>query len=78
MMTTSQGRHASQNCFVGFTGIDEKYAASNNTAETITGTISSHFANLSTQTVAMIKANTLQVDASLQQLENNNAQLQQQ
>jgi hypothetical protein len=74
----SQGRYASRNHFAGFTGTDKEYASNNNTAKTIACTISSHFANLSTQTAAMIEANTLQVNASLQQLANNNTQLQQQ
>jgi hypothetical protein len=76
-MTASQGGYASQNCFAHFTATDKGYVSNENTAKTITGTISSHFANLSTQRAAMIKANTSQVNASLQQLANNNAQLQQ-
>ncbi len=57
---------------------NEEYISNNDTAKTITGTISSYFANLSTQMAAMIEANTTQVNPSLQQLANNNAQLQQQ
>jgi hypothetical protein len=77
-MTASHGRYASQNHFAGFTATNKEYISNNDTAITIAGTISSHFANLSAQMAATIKANTLQVNASLQQLTNNNAQLQQQ
>jgi hypothetical protein len=76
-MTASQGGYASQNHLAGLTATNKEYASNNDTAETITGTISSHFANLSTQTAATIEANELQVNASLQQLAANNAQLQQ-
>jgi hypothetical protein len=77
-VTASQGGYASQNRFAGFTATDEEDISNDDTAKTKTGTISSHFTNLSGQTAATIKAYTLQVNASLQQLANNNAQLQQQ
>ncbi len=77
-MTASQGGYASQNRFAGFTVTNEECVSNKDTAKTIAGTISSHFANLFTQMAASIKAITSQVDASLQQLTNNNAQLQQQ
>jgi hypothetical protein len=77
-MAVSQGGFASRNHVASFTGTDKEYASNNNTDKTIACTISSHFANLSTQTAAMIEANTLQVNTSLQQLANKNVQLQQQ
>jgi hypothetical protein len=43
-----------------------------NTAETIAITINSHMANLSAQTVASLKANATQINASPQQLATNN------
>jgi len=52
--------------------------ASDDTAETITGTINSHMANLSAQTAASNEANASQINASLQQLVANNTQLHQQ
>jgi hypothetical protein len=77
-MTASQAGYASQNCFAGFTMTDKEYVSDDNTAKTIAGTISSHFAYLSAQMAASIKTNASQVNTSLQQLANNNAQLQQQ
>jgi hypothetical protein len=77
-MTTSQGGYASQNCFASFTATNKEYIFDDDKAKTIAGTISSYFANLSVQRAAMIEANTSQVNACLQQLANNNAQLQQQ
>jgi hypothetical protein len=77
-MTASQGGYGLQNQFAGITATNEEYFSNDNTEETITGTISSHFANLSMKMAAMIKTNTLQVNMSLQQLANNNTQLQQQ
>jgi hypothetical protein len=59
-------------------GTNKENFSNNNTAKTIAGTISSHFANLSTQMAVMIEVNTMQVNASFQQLANNNTQLQQQ
>jgi hypothetical protein len=64
-MTASQGRCASQNRFSGLMATDKEYISNNDTAKTIAGTISSHFANLSAQMAAMIEANTMQVNASL-------------
>jgi hypothetical protein len=77
-MIASQGGYASQNRFAGFTATNEEYVSNDDTAKTIAGPISSHFANLSAQMAATVKANTLPVNASLQQLTNNNVQLQQQ
>ncbi len=77
-MTAGQGGNAFQNCFAGLTATDKEYVSGNYTAKSIAGTISSHFSNLSAQAAAIIEANTMQVNASLQQLANNNAQLQQQ
>jgi hypothetical protein len=65
MMTASQGGYASQNRFAGFTATDKECLSNDDTAKTIAGTISSHFANLSTLTAASIKANSLQVNAFL-------------
>jgi hypothetical protein len=48
------------------------------TAETIAGTINLHMANLSLQTAATIEASRTQVNATLQQMAMNQAQLQQQ
>jgi hypothetical protein len=56
-----------------FTGPEEEYVSNKDTAKTITGTISSLFANLSAQKAATVEANTSQVNTSLQQLKNNNA-----
>jgi hypothetical protein len=44
-------------------------------AETITGTINTHMANLSAQTIASIEANRIQINGLLQQLAANNNQL---
>jgi hypothetical protein len=48
------------------------------TAKTIARTINFHMANLSTQMAASLEANAMQINASLQQLATNNAQLHQQ
>ncbi len=47
-MTASQGGYASRNLFAGFTKTDKECISNDNTAKTIAGIISSHFANLST------------------------------
>jgi hypothetical protein len=77
-MTTGQGGYASQNRFAELTVTNKEYISNNDTAKTVADTISSHFTNLPAQTAHTIEANAVQVNASLQQLANNNAQLQQQ
>jgi hypothetical protein len=77
-MTTSQGGYTLPNRFVAFSNATDKEVLDNNTAETITTTINSHMANLSAQTAAHLDANATQINASLQQLATNNAQLHQQ
>ena len=77
--TAAQGGYSSRNHFAALTiesaGDDN---ASDDTAETIAGTINSYMANLSAQTTASIEANATQINASLQQLAANNTQLHQQ
>ncbi len=78
-MTTDQGGYASRNHFAGFANnvaVDD--VSDDDTAETIAMTINSHMANLSAQTAASLEANATQINASLQQLATNNAQLHQQ
>jgi hypothetical protein len=77
-MTTSQGGYTSRNRFAAFANATDKEVSDNDTAETITTTINSHMANLSAQTAASLNANATQINASLQQLATNNAQLHQQ
>jgi hypothetical protein len=77
-MTTSQGGYTSPNHFAAFANATDKEVLDNDTAETITTTINSHMANLSAQTAASLDANATQINASLQQLATNNAQLHQQ
>jgi hypothetical protein len=74
-MTTSQGGYTSPNRFVAFTNATNKEVSEDDTAETITTTINSHMVNLSAQTSASLDANATQINASLQQLATNNAQL---
>ncbi len=54
---------------------EEDDVSDNNTAEIIAGTINLHMANLLLQTVATIKASRTQVNAALQQMATNQAQL---
>lgn len=79
MMTAAQGGYSSRNRFAALTtgeaGDDD---ASDDTADTIAGTINSHMANLSAQTAASMQANATQINASLKQLADNNTQLHQQ
>ena len=78
-MTTGQGGYASCNRFAGLVNnAAEDDVLDNDTAETIATTINSHMANLSMQTAASLEANAMQINASLQQLATNNAQLHQQ
>jgi hypothetical protein len=56
----------------------EDDVSEDDTAETIMGTINLHMANLLLQTTATIKASRMQVNATLQQMATNQAQLQQQ
>jgi hypothetical protein len=78
-MTTGQGGYASHNQFAGLVNnTADDNILDNDTAEIIATTINSHMANLSAQMAASLKANTSQINASLQQLANNNAQLHQQ
>jgi hypothetical protein len=73
-MTTGQGGYASCNRFVGFANnAGEDDISDNDTAKTIATNINSHMANLSAQTAASLKANVMQINASLQQLATNNA-----
>ena len=79
MTTAAQGGYSLCNHFAALTteGAGDDHA-SDDTAETIAGTINSHMANLSAQTAASIEANATQINASLQQLTANNTQLHQQ
>ena len=77
-MTSAQGGYSGGgNRFAGLTTADEE-VSDDDTAETIAGTISSHMANLSLQTAATLEANRTEVNASLQQMAANQAQLHQQ
>jgi hypothetical protein len=79
-MTAGQGGYTSCNRFAPFqaNNTTDNDVLDNNTAETIAITINSHMANILAQTAASLEANTTQINASLQQLANNNAQLYQQ
>ncbi len=78
-MTTGQGGYTSCNRFAAFANnVAEDDVLDNDTADIIAITINSHMANLSMQTAASLEANTMQINASLQQLATNNAQLHQQ
>jgi hypothetical protein len=64
-ITSAQGGFAQNNRFSGLaTDVD----SDNDTAETITGTINLHMANLTAQTAATINEHATQTNASLQQL----------
>ncbi len=77
-MTSAQGGYTGEgNRFTGLTAKEDN-VADNDTAETIAGTINLHMANLSLQTAATIEASRTQVNATLQQMATNEAQLQQQ
>jgi hypothetical protein len=77
-MTSAQGGYSGGgNRFAGLTTADED-VLDDGTAETIAGTISSHMANLSLQTAATLEASRTEVNASLQQMVANQAQLHQQ
>ncbi len=68
----------SRNRFAAFANANNKEVSDDDTAETITTTINSHMVNLSAQTAASLDANATQINATLQQLATNNAQLHQQ
>ncbi len=77
-MTSAQGGYTGgDNRFTGLTA-EEDNVSDNNTAETIAGMINSYMANLSLQTAGTIEASRTQVNATLQQMASNQAQLQQQ
>jgi hypothetical protein len=74
-----QGGYTSCNRFAVFANnVAEDNVSDDDTANTITTTINSHMANLSMQTAASFEANAMQINAFLQQLATNNAQLHQQ
>jgi hypothetical protein len=79
-MMAGKGGYTSCNCFPLFqaNSATDDNVLEDDTAETIAITINSHMANLSAQTAASLEANATQIDASLQQFTNNNAQLHQQ
>jgi hypothetical protein len=79
-MTAGQGGYTSCNHFAPFqaNNATDDNVSDDDTAETIAITINSHMANLLAQTVASLEANATQINASLQQLTINNAQLHQQ
>jgi hypothetical protein len=79
-MTAGQGGYTSCNRFAPFqaNNTTDHYVLDDDTAETIAININSHMANLLAQTAASLEANATQINASLQQLATNNAQLHQQ
>ncbi len=58
-----------------FAGLATEVDSDDDTAKTIAGTINSHMANLTSQTAATINEHATQMNASLQQLAANTAQL---
>jgi hypothetical protein len=70
-----QSGYAQSNCFVGLATNKD---SDDCTADTITGTINSHMANLTAQTTATLNEHSTQTNASFQQLAAINAQLYQQ
>ena len=74
-VTSAQGGYAQNNCFAGLTTNEE---SNKDTANTITGTITSHMAKLSEMTMASINEHATQTNAFLQQLAANTNQLHQQ
>jgi hypothetical protein len=76
-MTAGQGGYASHNRFTGLSPVDE--VLEDGTAKMIARRLTLHIANLLAQTTTSIEANaTHDINASLQQLVLNNAQLHQQ
>ncbi len=73
MITASQGGYASRNCLASLSAVAD--VLDKDTVETIARTLTLHMANLLAQTAASIEANAMQINASLQQLASNNAQL---
>jgi hypothetical protein len=61
-----------------FAGLATNKDSDDNTAGTIAGTINLHMENLTAQTTATLNEHAMLMDASLQQLATNNAQLHQQ
>jgi hypothetical protein len=76
-MRAGQGGYTSCNRFALFqaNNATDDDVLDDDTAETIAITINSHMANLLAQTAATLEADTTQINASLQQLTTNNAQL---
>ncbi len=78
MMTSAQGGFTGGgNCFEGLTAKEDD-VSDDDMAETIVGMINLHMANLSLQTMVIIEASRTQVNATLQQMATNQAELQQQ
>ena len=74
-VTSAQGGYAQNNQLAGLTRNEE---STNNTADTIADTITTHMAKLSKMRTASINKHTTQTNASLQQLAANTNQLHQQ
>jgi hypothetical protein len=74
-ITSTQSWYAQSNWFAGLATNKD---FDNNTANTITGTINLHMANLTAQATATLNKHATQTNAPFQQLETNNAQLHQQ
>jgi hypothetical protein len=74
-MTSVQGGYTGGgNRFAGLIAKEDD-VSDNNLAETIAGTINLHMANLLLQTAVTIKASRTQVNATLQQMATNQAQV---
>jgi heat shock protein HslJ len=73
--TAALSGYALINRFAGLAEIDE--ASDGGLVETLAGTITTHMVNLSAQTAASIDANTMQMNALMQQMAAHGAQLQQ-
>ncbi len=76
-MSVQGGYTGGGNRFTGLTAKEDD-VSDDDTAETITGTINLHMENLLLQTAVTIEASRTQVNAALQQMATNQAQLQQQ
>jgi hypothetical protein len=74
-ITSTQGGYAQSNRFAGLATNKD---SDNNTADTIPGKINLHMANLTAQTATTLNKQATQMNASLQKLAANNAQLHQQ
>jgi hypothetical protein len=75
MISSTQSGYAQSNCFVGLATNED---SGNDTADTTTGTIHLHMANLTVQTKATLNEHAMQTNASLQELAANTSQLHQQ